>query len=46
MTREHLGLSLTLRIPVFIIVTKIDIATSENLQEIVSEVRFQLPCHL
>ena len=38
MTREHLGLALALSIPIFIVVTKIDMCSEEMLQDMVDNV--------
>lgn len=37
MTKEHLGISLALRVPVFIVVTKIDMAPPNILKETVNQ---------
>jgi len=33
MTKEHLGISLALKVPIFIVITKIDIAPKEIFEE-------------
>ena len=33
MTKEHLGISLALGVPIFVVITKIDIAPAEKYQE-------------
>ena len=38
MTREHLGISLALKVPIFIIITKIDIAPEEVYENTVATI--------
>ena len=39
MTREHIGLCLFLKIPFFVIVTKVDMAPENKYQETMSEIK-------
>jgi GTPase len=39
MTKEHLGISLALRVPVFIVVTKIDMCPDNIMKETMSQIK-------
>ena len=45
MTREHLGISLALGVPIFFVVTKVDIAPKEVFDETVSTLMKILKSH-
>lgn len=38
MTREHLGLCLALKVPVFVVLTKTDLVSAEQRQRVLDEV--------
>lgn len=39
MTKEHLGISLALRVPVFVVVTKIDMCPENILKETLTQIK-------